>query len=312
VAVVIATYNRPDDVARCLSALEQQTVEPDEVVVVDASPDQRTRDLVAERPGVRYLRNEAGVGTLPTSRAIGVRGTTSDVVAFLDDDSVVRPAWLENLKKPYADPRVGAVGGRVVNSEEEVAAADPDNVGRLLPTGVLTGNFAADTGREIKVDHLLGANMSYRRTAVLAVGGINEIYPGTSAREDSDMGLRMTRVGWDVVFAPGAAVDHIAGDYARGKRFDRRYHFYMQRNQMVLLSRVFGLRSPYLRRYAATALGGVGRSLAASVTGSRIEGRRTPVKRLRAFLSVSTRAVADLAGLVAGAFAALRLRRPRR
>ena len=70
-AVVIATYRRPDDVARCLDAIGRQTRPPDELVVVDASPDTLTRDLVASRPGVTYLRNEAGMGTLPTSRAMG-------------------------------------------------------------------------------------------------------------------------------------------------------------------------------------------------------------------------------------------------
>ena len=81
-------------------------------------------------------------------------------------------------------------------------------------------------------------------SAVLAVGGIHEFYPGTSAREDSDMGLRMTRAGWHVVFAPDAAVDHVSGEYAKGRRFDRRYQFYTQRNHVVLLSRVFGLAEP--------------------------------------------------------------------
>ena len=90
------------------------------------------------------------MGTLPTSRVIGVAGTHSDVVAFLDDDSIVRPTWLENLVKPYADPRVGAVGGRVVNDLDEVAAADPDSGRAAAPDGRLTGNFAADPGRVVE------------------------------------------------------------------------------------------------------------------------------------------------------------------
>ena len=307
-AVVIATYRRPDDVARCLDAIGLQTRPPDELVVVDASPDTLTRDLVAARPGVTYLRNEAGMGTLPTSRAIGIRATRSDVVAFLDDDSVVRPDWLMRLLEPYDAPHVGAVGGRVVNNEEEVAAADPGRVGRLLPDGSLTGNFAADTGSVVKVDHLLGANMSYRRSAMAAVGGTHEFYPGTSAREDSDMGLRLTRAGWDVMFAPEAAVDHISGEYAKGRRFDRRYHYYTQRNHVVLLSRVFGLRSPYLRRYAGRAISDVFRALRESLDGSRIDGRRTPYRRVRSLVAGATRAGADLAGVLAGAGAAVVLR----
>jgi GT2 family glycosyltransferase len=311
VAVVIVTYRRPADVARCLDAVAQQAPRADEVVVVDASPDDLTADVVAARPGVVYLRNDAGVGTIATSRAIGVRATRSDVVAFLDDDAVPRADWLGNLLAPYVDPVVGGVGGRVVNSEEEVAAADPRQVGRLLSDGRLTGNFAADTGQVVKVDHLLGANMSYRRSAMAAVGGLQDFYPGTCAREDSDMGLRLSQAGWDVVFAPGSVVDHYSGSYAKGKRFDRRYHFYTQRNHVVLLSQVFGLRSPYLRRYARSALSGVGRALAASLTGSRIDGRRTPYQRLRTLVAGSTRAGADLAGLVAGAAAAVRTPRPR-
>ena len=62
VAVIIATYRRPDDVARCLDAIALQTREPDELVVVDASPDDRTRDLVATRPGVIYLRQRGRHG----------------------------------------------------------------------------------------------------------------------------------------------------------------------------------------------------------------------------------------------------------
>ncbi len=308
VAVVIATYRRPDDVGGCLDALASLHKQVDEVVVVDSSPDDRTRQVVAGRPGVRYLRSEAGVGTTATSRAIGVAATTSDVVAFIDDDSIVRPTWLGHLLAPYADPRVGAVGGRVVNSEEEVAMADPSNVGRLLPDGRLTGNFAANPGRLLEVDHLLGANMSYRRAAIDAVGGIRDLYPGTCAREDSDLGLRMRSAGWKVVFAPESVVDHHAGEYAKGKRFDRRYHYYTQRNHVVLLSSVYGLGSPYVRRYWARAVRDVASSVATSVTGSRMPGPRTPYRRLRNLLAGLTRAAADAAGLLAGGFQAMRLR----
>ena len=126
VAVVIATYKRPGEVARCLDALELQTVAPDERVVVDAYSDSATRDVVVKRPWVVYLRNEAGVGTTATSRAIGIANTTSDIVAFLDDDSVPSPAWLKSLLLPYADAVVGAVGGRVVNDAAEAAYTGPD------------------------------------------------------------------------------------------------------------------------------------------------------------------------------------------
>jgi GT2 family glycosyltransferase len=305
VAVVIATYGRPDDVARCLDALALQTRMPDDVVVVDASPDDRTKELVSRRPGVRYLRNNAGLGSTATSRAIGVRETRSDLVAFLDDDSIARPDWVEKLEAVYIDPRVGAVGGRVINSLSEVASADPSLVGRLLPDGRLTGNFAADTGKVVAVDHLLGANMSYRRAAIEAVGGIQDFYPGTCAREDSDLGLRMGLRGWLVMFAPEAVVDHDAGVYAKGKRFDRRYHYYTHRNHMVLLGRVYGLGSPYVRRYPMAVGRNAWRQLRSRPDG--VAGRPTH-HRARDIVAGATRVGADLAGLLAGTGAAIGLR----
>lgn len=308
VAVVIATYKRPGEVARCLDALELQTVAPDELVVVDASPDSATRDVVVKRPWVVYLRNEAGVGTTATSRAIGIANTTSDIVAFLDDDSVPSPAWLKSLLLPYADAVVGAVGGRVVNDAAEAASADPTNIGRLLPNGSLTGNFAADPGQDLRVSHLLGANMSYRRSAMDALGGIHEFYPGTGYREDSDMGLRMDQAGFDVVFAPSASVDHIAGQYSKGKRFDYRYMFYSQRNHIVLLSSVFGMRSSYLRRYLLIAAREIADDLRGGANSALSPIPASSSSRLRLLAGGVSRAGAKALGLVAGAKASIGLR----
>lgn len=173
-AVVVVTYNRPAHVRTCLEHLAQQTCPPLETVVVDASPDRRTADVVAEFPGVRFLRNDLGMGYMATSRAIGVAATIADVVAFIDDDAYAEPDWIERLLLPYADPRVGAVGGRARNGNSGEESEGADQVGLLLPDGTLTGFFAAITPGDIEVDHLIGCNMSYRRRALQAIGGIHD------------------------------------------------------------------------------------------------------------------------------------------
>src|SRR5690606_11198714 len=113
-SVVIATYNRPGHVQECLAYLARQTLTPVETVVVDASPDRNTAEVVAEFPGVLYARNELGRGHTATSRAIGMALTTGEVVAFVDDDAYAEPTWLAELLKRY-EPGVGAVGGRARN-----------------------------------------------------------------------------------------------------------------------------------------------------------------------------------------------------
>ncbi|MEW1954957.1 glycosyltransferase family 2 protein [Terrabacter sp. NPDC080008] len=307
VDVVVATFNRPDNVRVCLEHLARQTLAPVETVVVDSSPHRLTADVVAGFPGVRYVRNDAGPGTLATSRAIGVAETRSDVVAFVDDDAYAEPHWLERLVAPYVDPSVGAVGGRASNGRPGEEHEGLDAVGRLLPDGTLTGNFAADTGRDLDVDHVLGANMSVRRSALEQIGGIVDLYPGTCLREESDIMLRLGQAGWRIVYTPAALVEHVAAPYTKGRRFDLRYTFYGHRNHVVLLSHAFGLGAPILRRYVGTSLRGVGDAVAEGAR-SAVARDRTVRQRVRSLGGKALHASATLGGLAAGTSVAARTR----
>lgn len=304
-AVVIATYNRPDHLRTCLEHLFAQTRRADEIVVVDASPGRASRAVAAEFDGVRYLRNERGAGSTATSRAIGVAAVGSQVVAFVDDDAYAEPGWLAAILAPYADPRVGAVGGRALNGQPDEESEGVGAIGVLRPDGTLTGYFAADPGRDIDVDHLLGANMSLRRSAIEAVGGIRDLYPGTCLREETDPVLRIGRAGYRVVFTPAAVVEHVAGPYAKGRRFDLRYTYYGQRNHVVLLTTTLGWTDRRVRRYLGVALGHVGGELgyAARAVG-RIRTREGSVVRGvgNGVLRAGTSLAGTLAGLAAAAW----------
>ncbi|GLI27361.1 hypothetical protein ARHIZOSPH14_16030 [Agromyces rhizosphaerae] len=300
VAVVIATYNRPDYVRTCLEHLDRQTVRPDRIVVVDASPDERTWEVVAERPEVEYRRNERGIGTTATSRAIGVEGVRQDVVAFIDDDAFAEPEWLEELLKPYADPAVAAVGGRARNEQPGEEDEGIGEIGLLLPDGRLTGWFAADPGRDVDVDHMLGANMSVRMSVVRELGGIRDLYPGTCLREETDIALRMRRAGWRIVYAPRSVVLHVAGTYARGRRFDARYRYYGARNHVVLLASTLGTSDPHFRRYLRTAAAEAGHQVVSGLRAIRDPKRSGAKAKLRGVVGGGWRAAVDVVGTAAG------------
>lgn len=308
-SVVVATYMRPEYVARCLEHLAHQTVAPAETIVVDASTDERTAEVVRRFPEVRYLRNTSGAGTLATSRAIALEAAVGEVIAFLDDDAFARPDWLAELLEPYLDSTVAAVGGRALNGQPGEEQEGVEEIGRLRPDGRLTGHFAADPGRVIDADHMLGANMSLRTSVARGLGGIHDHYPGTCLREDADMPLRMRVAGHRVVYTPRAVVEHVAAPYEKGQRFDLRYTYYGQRNHLVLLSRTVGVDSEYFRRYLRSTVGDVtedlrhaGRSLVAP-TGSAPRGRA------RAVAGGLARAAAKVAGLSSGGIEVLRLNR---
>ncbi|WP_022882133.1 glycosyltransferase family 2 protein [Gryllotalpicola ginsengisoli] len=317
VTVVVITYRRPDYVETCLTHLRSLTTPVEQVVVVDSAPagDTASEQLVAERfPEVEYVRSGLPKGTMPEARQLGFARATGDVVAFIDDDSFVYPQWRDELVKPYADPAVAAVGGRAINGTPGEEVHGVDRIGRLLPDGELTGNFAADPGRSIPVDHLLGANMSFRRAALAEIGGIRGNYPGTCLREESDISLRLRARGHRLVYAPAALVHHVGAPYRiGGQRFDRRYIYYARRNHVMLLARVYGLGSPLLRRYTASTLraqrayvGEIARIVAARADAAG----RTPSlrRRVTAPLTVASRVAAELAGFLMGWPAAIRAR----
>ncbi len=275
VSVVVATLERPDVLRTCLEHLGAQTTRPLEVLVVDSSASPETRQVVDDFGWVEYLRNDEGVGRLPLSRRIGVEHGHGQVVAFLDDDAFADPGWLAALAAAY-EPDIGGVGGQARNDQPDELTTGVDQIGRLLPNGLLTGNFAADPGHDVDVDHLIGCNMSFRRPALESAGGIPDWPAGVSAlREDLFLSLRVREAGWRLRFTPRAGVLHIGAPQVRGRRFDLRYDFTGTRNHLFVLVAHFGVRSPYVwravaatgrqsgTRAARSVAGGVGRLVAA-------------------------------------------------
>ena len=305
-AVIVATYRRPDFVRECLDHLQRQTVSPGRVIVVDASPDDLTRAVVAEYPAVEYRRNDMGAGTLASSRAIGVQGVTEDVIAFIDDDAYAEPQWLEELLSAYEPQDVGAVGGRARNGQPGEETEGIDRIGRFLRNGRLTGHFAADPGRIIPADHMLGANMSVRTAVLRSFGGIHDYYPGTCLREDADIGLRVRLAGHRVVYAPAAVVRHVAGDYARGRRFDLRYRYYGARNHIMLLTTTIGWSDPRFARYLGSVVVALPREALSGLPALTDPSRPSPAAKVRGIGGGFVRAAADAVGTLAGLVRAVR------
>src|SRR5699024_8757973 len=99
------------------------------------------------------------------------------------------------------------------------------------------------------VMHGIGANMSFTRQVLRRLGGFRDDYPGTALREDTDIFLRIARLGGSVLYDPAAVVDHLPAPHVHGRRFDTRYKLYGRRNHMVLLARHEGYTSRTLWRW---------------------------------------------------------------
>lgn len=110
VSVIVPNYNYGHVLGLCLRALQEQTYQPVEIVLVD---DCSTDDSVevAESVGVRAIRMPANAGVC-AARNVGVEHAAGDVLFFLDSDIAMRPDAIANAVRLLdSDPRIGAVCG---------------------------------------------------------------------------------------------------------------------------------------------------------------------------------------------------------
>ena len=252
--VIIPTYNRPECVAENLARLEEQDRPPEQIIVVDASFDRVTEGVVADFQSVLYLRNDAGRGNLPSSRNLGLRHATGEVVAFLDDDAYAHPGWAENLRASYEPPNVAGVAGRALNNQPGEEQHGADRIGRFLPDGRTTGHFAADPGRIVEVDHMIGCNMSFRANVLAHLGGFrDDMRPGPfSLCEDTEICTRAALLGYRFVFNPAVCADHIGARQTGGRRFTPKYDYYHIKNNLIRIIRNHGMGNLAVRH-----LGGI-------------------------------------------------------
>jgi GT2 family glycosyltransferase len=194
VTAVICTRDRPARLRGALAALERQTRQDFGLLVVDQSS-QLDPDLIRRArtdPRFAYL-HDLGAG-LSRSRNLASRTAGTEWLAFIDDDCILEPDWIEQLDAVISEhPAAGFVTGHVS------AGAGP--AGDHLPAAARPVRADAILhGRWTRPERLgFGVCMVVRRSVIVGLGGWDERFgAGTSpfpAAEDVDFNYRFLRGG---------------------------------------------------------------------------------------------------------------------
>ncbi|NML31244.1 glycosyltransferase family 2 protein [Paraburkholderia antibiotica] len=221
VTVLVPTYRRPADLARCLAALARQSRAPDEVVVVARVDDADTQACLrdpATRGGLPLVIAPVDVPGQVAALNRGLDAASGDVIAITDDDAAPRSDWVARIAAAFeADARLGALGGRDwVHEKGRVLDGARPLVGKVTARGKIIGNHHLGVGAAREVDILKGANMSYRADAVRTIR-FDARLRGAGAQVHNDMAfsLAVKNAGWKLVYDPQVAVDHFPAE-----RFD--------------------------------------------------------------------------------------------
>jgi GT2 family glycosyltransferase len=153
---------------------------------------------------IRYLWMET-VGA-SQARNAGIAAARYEILAFVDDDVIVTPTWLEVMVQALIEHGPLTVG------RGQILPLDEGAQGRFTPSIKIDPIPAIYEGR-IKGDVLSGAAMALYRSAFDSVGGFDERLGAGgkfAAAEDNDLGFRLLEAGYRIFHLPDAIVRHIA------------------------------------------------------------------------------------------------------
>lgn len=198
ISVVIPLYNGGRFIAQALQSVLDQTLTPHEIIVVnDGSTDDGPAIVtaMAEHHPITVLNRLNGGQS--AARNEGIRHSTGDYIALLDQDDYWYPIHLAELVKPFLVPPTGAAIGWVYSDLDEI-----DTEGNLVCRAYLSTLGNAHPKRHIfeclRQDMFIlpGASLMSRK-AFDAVHGFDERLSGY---EDDDLFMRMFRAGYDNIF----------------------------------------------------------------------------------------------------------------
>lgn len=248
--LVIPTYERPDEALALVSTLAALPDPPEEVVVVDGSPHDRTGRGVAEWARRRRLPFDLVYARAPRGltrqRNAGIDLCRGAYVFFLDDDATPEAGYFTAIRRAFeSHPGLGAVGGAVVNQMDRplsrrwrlrlaLGLAPRVAPGVYHPCGTSTPRALLKPFAGLRaVDVLPGCAFAFRRE-VLDEIRFSEFFAGYSQGEDMEMSLRAGR-RWKLALCGEARVVHHEapagrpGSFAKGRMEVRNRYFIWKR-----------------------------------------------------------------------------------
>lgn len=215
--IVICTRNRAETLRDCLSALaKQKGISQAQVIVVDNNSTDHTgavvrlfqdtfpnlRHVSEPRPGVANVRNA------------GFENATTEYLAYLDDDVIPQPGWLEAILETFEATGADLVTGKVVPYWKR---RKPWWVSKTLYP-ILSGVDRGDDIVPVTDRFIPGANMAFRTSALREIGGFDvtlgvcrtekgdkTIYLG----EEPDAARRLMAAGGRIAYTGKAVVHHL-------------------------------------------------------------------------------------------------------
>lgn len=257
-SLVIATYERAEELRTTLASIAAQTRPPAAIIVVDSSPDDKTRAVVEAAPlPIRYER--AKKPSAAVQRNQGAELVTTPLVAFVDDDVFVPADSFAKICAAFdadTEEKIGGIAARIDGMQHRVPSgllrlyyrlqagyAHPTYGGKLFGAAInCLPTYTESTGDLIPADWLNSTCVFYR-TPLYAREKFPE-FEGYSFLEDVHLSSRVGRTH-ELYFHRTATFEHRDAP-STFKRNTRELARMRVRHQRLVAHDILGLREPVL------------------------------------------------------------------
>jgi GT2 family glycosyltransferase len=231
-SLIICTYLRPQPLLQLLQSVREQTLYPDEILIVDGSTNAATEVALKENPflNLQYFAVPPEHRGLTKQRNFGIARVAADmeVVCFLDDDTVLEKDYFEQLLSTYKKyPQALGVGGYIHNETQWACVGEndqptinefyfegwkrkdssrfvlrkklgldsdcPPGFSTLFSHGRSVG-FLPPSGKTYEVEQLMGGVSSFKKK-VFETHQFSTYFEGYGLYEDADFCLRVAKTG---------------------------------------------------------------------------------------------------------------------
>ena len=254
VSLIVCTYQRAEALNRLLASVVTQHIYPDEILVIDGSLDDRTRESLSQQniKNLSYFKVEEQDRGLTRQRNFGIEklNPKAEIVSFLDDDVVLEPSYIAAVLGAFdSDPDIVGVGGVATNENLWKPSHRKHSTDKVyvfegferkesqrfylrnilgLQSAELPGimpDFSHGrtygyplTGNNYEVDLLIGMSMSFRRK-VIDAEKFSLYFDGYGLYEDADYSLRALNYGKNVI-CTSARLQHHHDPFGRPNLYE--------------------------------------------------------------------------------------------
>ncbi|MDT8899721.1 glycosyltransferase [Anaeroselena agilis] len=233
-SIIVLTYNKLDYTKLCLNSIRQHT-EPAtyEVIVVDNHSTDGTVTWLQSQPDLRLVLNDDNIG-FPAGCNQGISVAIGDSVLLLNNDTVVTPNWLANLRSClFSSGDIGAVGA-VTNScsNFQSIVCEYGSIEEMI--NFARRNNHSDPEHWEDRGRLVGYCMLIKTEVIKKVGLLDELFsPGNY--EDDDYSLRIRKAGYRLVLCRDTFIHHF-GSISFGEQTSQ-YNMLLETNKQKFISK---------------------------------------------------------------------------